>query len=593
MNRELLKQEREKMEQWVKDKEKKDNECLRLERQTARESVDFGVASDSELIDSQGDRLSEGSGGGGGDSDEECDDDSDAESDWGDSRDAKVTDYNTLQLRRFSRECDRYKTSNRAGAKVANALLKDLGIVTESDQTYLVCPNKLRRERIKWGQKVVNKHNAGGKHDGWYYDGKKCATLVKDTKYVNVQIRGRRGRGSTTQVTTTGTKVETVDHYSVVCEPGGEYETHVNPNSGTGLDIAAEIVSTIRDRGGKCRVLGCDGTAVNTGIHTGSLREIQRELKSEAHQFVCLLHLNELFLRHRQTELDGPTTGPQAWEGPIGGALVKDVWLEPVVSFSKMEGKIKIMPVEVVKDLSRDAALLYKLGLTVQSGVVLPEVVAATIGPPLHARWLTTGARDLRVYISTKKPSKALKEIVSLLVNFYIPNFFNIKEHSHCQQGALNLYKMMDLSRDLMPGSQRTVERVLQDNSYWAHPENILIAMLGDSQEVIRRRAVLTIRSARQRYDETSHPRQFRPPQLNFRAQFYHTMINWEELEVTEPPLTMEMTEEQLLNVIETPLELPHYPCHTQHVERVVPLVTESAMQRIGYENRHRYNSFQ
>ena len=60
--------------------------------------------------------------------------------------------------------------------------------------------------------------------DGWYYDGKKCATLVRDTKYVDVQvgifsischsnniafmsqIRGRRGRGSKIQVTTTGTK---------------------------------------------------------------------------------------------------------------------------------------------------------------------------------------------------------------------------------------------------------------------------------------------------------------------------------------------------------------------------------------------------
>ena len=99
-----------------------------------------------------------------------------------------------------------------------------------------------------------------------------------------------------------------------------------------------------------------------------------------------------------------------------------------------------------------------------------------------------------RSYISTKNPSKALRELVSLLVNFYIPNYFNIKEHSHCQQGALNLFSMIELSRDLMPESRRTVECVLQDNSYWAHPEQILIAMLRDEREVIRRRAVLDIR---------------------------------------------------------------------------------------------------
>jgi hypothetical protein len=69
-------------------------------------------------------------------------------------------------------------------------------------------------------------------------------------------------------------------------------------------------------------VLGCDGTPVNTGVHTGTtytelfsslfkltvyttlcsgaLRQIQLELKQEMQQVVCLLHLNELFLRHRQ-----------------------------------------------------------------------------------------------------------------------------------------------------------------------------------------------------------------------------------------------------------------------------------------------------
>ena len=59
----------------------------------------------------------------------------------------------------------------------------------------------------------------------------------------------------------------------MLLEPGGEYETHVNLSSGSVRDIAAEIASTIRERGGKCRVLGCDGTSVNTGIHSGALRE--------------------------------------------------------------------------------------------------------------------------------------------------------------------------------------------------------------------------------------------------------------------------------------------------------------------------------
>ena len=56
----------------------------------------------------------------------------------------------------------------------------------------------------------------------------------------------------------------------------------------------------------------------------------------------------------------------------------------------------------------------------------------------------------------------------------------------------------------------------------------------------------------------------------------------------TEPPLTMSLSDREILDIIEKPLQLPHYPCHTQHVERIVPLVTESALQTVGYQNRHR-----
>ena len=514
IDRQRLKIEKERLEE---------EERIQLRKTVEKESMDkarrksdmevealLGGAVDSELTDSQGNRLSEG----------EEDTDEDSESDWEDIDESNSnvnSKRNTLPLRRFSRECDRYKQSNRGAAKLANALLKDIGIVTESDQTLLVCPSKVKRERERWGQELVRKKNATVGPDGYYYDGKKCQTLVRATKHVNVKIRGHMRRGGSKVVTTTGTVVKQVEHYTVLREPGGEYLTHVTPSSGKGVDIAAEMVSVVRESGGKCIVLGCDGTSVNTGIHTGSLREIQLELKQEAHQFVCLLHLNELFLRHRQSELDGPTTGPLAWSGPTGKQIVEDVWLKPVVSFKTVEGKIPVLPKETVNDLSRDACLVYKLGLAVQTGKVPAEVAAATIGPPLHARWLTTAARDLRLYMSTVRPTKALKEIISLLLMLYIPNYFHIKKNSHCQEGAKNFFNIIELSKDLCTGSRETVERVLQDNAYWAHPENILISMLADENETIRCSAVLYIRAARENYDEIEHPRQFRLLNLTLR----------------------------------------------------------------------------
>ena len=97
-------------------------------------------------------------------------------------------------------------------------------------------------------------------------------------------------------------------------------------------------------------------------------------------------------------------------------------------------------------------------------------------------------------YMSQRKPSAKQRELVHLIVNFYIPSYFFIKTNPTIQDGALNLFYMLTLSRDLKPGSRETVERVLRGNSFWAHHENICIGMLRDENEEIRRKAVLFIR---------------------------------------------------------------------------------------------------
>ena len=77
----------------------------------------------------------------------------DSDSEWEDIEEAKSKDaskrYNTWSLKHFAQECDRYCISDRAGAKIGNGLLKDLGIVHK-----LICPSKVRRERAKWGARV-------------------------------------------------------------------------------------------------------------------------------------------------------------------------------------------------------------------------------------------------------------------------------------------------------------------------------------------------------------------------------------------------------------------------------------------------------
>ena len=81
-------------------------------------------------------------------------------------------------------------------------------------------------------------------------------------------------------------------------EPGGNYLTHVTPEGGTGRAIARELVDLVRERNIDLVVMGMDGTSVNTGIHNGAIRLTELELMLAVQHIICLLHLNELPLRH-------------------------------------------------------------------------------------------------------------------------------------------------------------------------------------------------------------------------------------------------------------------------------------------------------
>ena len=181
-------------------------------------------------------------------------DEEDCDSEWEDVNDRNVEidkdkrKYNNMSLKQFSRECDRYRISDRAGAQIGNGLLKDLGIVRKGCTAKLICPSKLRRERLKWGEKLEQSHSLVKLPQGLYTDGKRVPTLVRDTTITKVQIPGRTGRAAYRSVSKTSNRLTIEDHYPIVSEPGGEYVTHITPTDGTGLSLAKEIVSVIQER---------------------------------------------------------------------------------------------------------------------------------------------------------------------------------------------------------------------------------------------------------------------------------------------------------------------------------------------------------
>ena len=287
--------------------------------------------------------------------------------------------------------------------------------------------------------------------------------------------------------------------------------------------------------------------------------------------------------------VDGGTKGPNSFDGPLGSAATEDVWKLPVVGFEIIKGKTPTIPDEVVTSLSRDQKLLYFLAHTVETGCVPHHVIGATIGPANHSRWLTLVCRLLRLYISRKRPTLAFKRLINFIVNHYVPCWFQVKCHPHCQDGAQNFFYMVQLLQDLPEADREIASEVLQRNAFWAHPENMLIGFLADKNIPIRTKAVDCILKARHDFDTSNHPRKFSVPKVNFDAQVYVDLIDWDTIDLTEPPMTRELSTEVIKSAIGVPLILPANPNHTQSVEHLIPLVTEACKQRVGSVNRHRW----
>ena len=155
---------------------------------------------------------------------------------------------------------------------------------------------------------------------------------------------------------------------------------------------------------------------------------------------VCLLHLNELPLRHLFCEIDGVTNGPDSFKGKIGMEVSAEVWKEANVAFPTVKGKLPIISEEQLAEISRDQRLLYMLSHALDSGVVSDSVAGTTIGPLLHARWLTLACRIIRKAISAKKPTNSISTILQFLQCVYVPAWFLIKFSPYVQFGAGHIF---------------------------------------------------------------------------------------------------------------------------------------------------------
>ena len=116
------------------------------------------------------------------------------------------------------------------------------------------------------------------------------------------------------------------------------------------------------------------------------------------------------------------------------------------------------------------------------------------IGSLNHSRWLTLAYRLLRFYVSQANPIKNLSLIVEFVLKVYFPSWFDIKKNNKLTHKSINLYNIIIRINNFPDLRIRQIcYNVLNNNSFFAHGEYILVAMLGDMDKTVRRKAVKII----------------------------------------------------------------------------------------------------
>lgn len=487
-----------------------------------------------------------------------------------DSPETRRTKQMRISLPNLAQACDRTGVSDRAASLITNSVLQDLSIILVEHHDKIIDRSKIRRERKKMRNqiKIDDTKNFKSLH-GIYFDGRRDKTLqneMKDNKYYRTTV--------------------SEEHVVLVSEPQSKYIGHIRVSSGNAEEISGKMLEFLNKNVNLDNLVavGCDGTAVNTGIHNGVIRKVELAIGRSMQWFICILHTNELPLRHLIKHLDGATVGPHEFSGQIGKELQNCEHL-PVVTFEKIRSVLPNYDAKEIDRLSTDQKYLYEISNSVSNGEISSHLARRQPGKISHARWLTTASRILRLYVATAYPSENLKSLVCYIQNVYVPLWFEIKARPFCFDGPVHLFNLIKRTRYLALELRKIVDRIIQINGYYAHPENVLIAMLCDERRHIRELGLRRILKSR-----NSHQlRKFEVPKINFNANNYTEMINWQQSMISEPPMTKKISTEDLTQMIkDVPegMEILRFPCHSQAIERCVKLVTEASSKVCGPEAR-------
>ncbi|KAG0715548.1 hypothetical protein GWK47_011734 [Chionoecetes opilio] len=299
-------------------------------------------------------------------------------------------------------------------------------------------------------------------------------------------------------------------------------------------------------------VLQGDSTRANTGWKGGTHAHVEMMLGRKLFWSICVLHTNELPLRHLITSIDGPTSSDTGFTGPVCSLLSRVNETQYNAEFRGVLGgeDLTEIPEYILVNMSTDQQVTYQLVQAVKRGVLPSELQEIKCGKVSHSRWLTT-AQSL-VYMWTRKHGLTGKELntLEILVKYclqvYFKLYYDIKVHHRLEDGPKHILTQLRVMRSQPKKGQTAVTFYVRTGAWFAHSECVLLSLMASQSEDDRRFAVQILKlRAGEEYGDTS-----------------------------------------IQEILVKSYEVPEFSIHTQSTERFVKQVTEAAAAVVGQQAR-------
>ncbi|KAG0718570.1 hypothetical protein GWK47_052196 [Chionoecetes opilio] len=189
---------------------------------------------------------------------------------------------------------------------------------------------------------------------------------------------------------------------------------------------------------------------------------------------ICVLHTNELPLRHLITSIDGPTSSDTGFTGPVCSLLS---------SVNEMQYNAEFRGVPGVEDLTE-----------------IPEYILMAHHSPV-----------VRVHVDQKhgltgKELNTLEILVKYCLQVYFKLYYDIKVHHRLEEAPSTSSRSSEVMRSQPKNVQTAVTFYVRTGAWFAHSECVLLSLMASQSEDDRRFAVTQILKLRagEEYGDTS-----------------------------------------------------------------------------------------